>query len=131
MLLSPSAPSFSGLAARRQGWICGRATTLLPPHVRRGAPPLAKGRPAWTPQPFAPSSDHRLLLLPAAAAIRPVSGSEFVPPSALPPGVAPTQGVLYPWNRGYQIWSVATTAAAAMMGILVPLEAAIGGATGT
>lgn len=36
------------------------------------------------------------------------------------------EGVIYPWNRGYQIWSALTTAAAALTGVVVPLQIALG-----
>ena len=53
--------------------------------------------------------------------------NEFQPPQD--PAVASSQGVegvIYPWNKGYQIWSAITTAAAAITGVVVPLQVALG-----
>ena len=49
--------------------------------------------------------------------------SPFSPPRSPPP---PSDGIIYPWSRGYQLWSVLTTAAAALTGLLIPLEVALG-----
>lgn len=55
--------------------------------------------------------------------ILPGPGSPFSPPKSPPPA---SDGIIYPWSRGYQLWSALTTAAAALSGILIPLEVALG-----